>query len=138
MGSLNARSAGARNHHLHCDAAGYNQAGHRTVGRELKANGEVISLRRAVPAVLVAAGLAGCITYFVNPPPRAEADQRLPPSLPPTNIDQHPSGQEHAAAAFERAAAAIIRRAAYAEASASGPPTTGHIPLPKRRPLPRP
>jgi outer membrane PBP1 activator LpoA protein len=97
----------------------------------------MISLRLAVPAVLLAAALAGCFTYFVNPSPPVEADQRLPPSLSPTNIDQHPAAKEQAAAAFERAAAAIIRRAEYAQASANEPPITGHIPLPRRRPLPR-
>jgi hypothetical protein len=102
-----------------------------------KSEGKMISLRPAVPAVLLAAALAGCFTYFVSPPPRVEADQRLPPSLPPTNIDQRPSSQEQAAAAFERAASAIIKRAEYAQASALEPPITGHIPLPKSRPLPR-
>jgi hypothetical protein len=99
--------------------------------------GKMISLRLAVPAVLLAAVLAGCFTYFVSPPPRMEADQRLPPSLPPTNIEQHLSSQKQAAAAFERAAAAIIKRAEYAQASAIELPLAGHIPLPKSRPLPR-
>jgi hypothetical protein len=109
---------------------------HPSPGRtRAESEGEMISLRLAVPAVLLAAALAGCITYFVNPPPRTEVDQRLPPSLPP--IDQRPSAQEQAPAAFERAAAAIIRRAAYAQAAANEQPIAGHIPLPKRRPLPR-
>jgi hypothetical protein len=98
------------------------------------------SLRLVGSAVLLAAALAACFTYFVNPPPpptRDEADQRLPPSLPPTHIDRRPSAQEQAASAFELAAAAIIGRAAFAEASANQLPITGHIPLPKRRPLPR-
>ena len=41
---------------------------------------EVISLRLAVPAVLVAAALAGCFTYFVSPPLPVEADQQSPPA----------------------------------------------------------
>jgi len=109
----------------------------------------VISLRLAVPVVLVAAGVAGCFTYFVTPQPPADADQRLPPTVPdmtgsntgtPTNIGQRPSPEQQAAAAFQRAAAAILRRAENAQASAGTdePPITGHIPLPKRRPIPRP
>jgi len=88
---------------------------------ELRAEGEeMISLRLAVPAVLVAAAVAGGFTYFVTPPPPVVADQRLPPTAAdmtgpdtgtPTNIDQRPSAEEHAAAAFQRAAAAILRRA---------------------------
>jgi hypothetical protein len=114
----------------------------------------MISLRLAVPAVLVAAAVVGCFTYFVTTPPPlpprvVEADQRLPPTVhdmtgpdagTPTNIGQRPSAEQQAAAAFQRAAAAILRRAQYAQASAGTdePPITGHIPLPKRRPIPRP
>ena len=113
----------------------------------------MISLRLAVPAVLVAAAVAGCFTYFVTSPPPppgvVEADQRLPPTAPdmtgpdtgtPTDIDQRPRAEEHAAASFQRTAAAILRRAQYAQAFAGTdePPITGHIPLPKRRPIPRP
>ena len=110
----------------------------------------MISLRLAVPAVLFAAAVAGCFTYFVTPPPRVvEADQRLPPTGPdmtgpdtgtPTNIGQRPSAEEQAAAAFQRAAAAIQKQAPEAQASAGADesPITGHIPLPKRRPIPRP
>jgi len=107
----------------------------------------MISLRLAVPAFLVAAAVAGCFTYFVTPLPPVEGDQRLPPTAPhmtgpdmgtPTVIDQRPSAEERATAAFQRAAAAILRRAENAQASADEPPITGHIPLPKRRPIPRP
>jgi hypothetical protein len=110
----------------------------------------MISLRLAVPAVLVAAAVAGCFTYFVTPPPPpprvVEADQRLPPTMPdmtgpdagtPKNIDRHPSSEEQAAA-YKHAAEAIIKQAPDAQASADKPPITGHIPLPKRRPIPRP
>ena len=107
------------------------------------------SLRLAVPAVLVAAAVAACFTYFVTPPPSVETDQRLPPTAPdmtgpntgtPTNMDQRPNAKEQAAAAFKRAAAAILRQVPNAQASAgiNEPPFTGHIPLPKRRPIPRP
>jgi hypothetical protein len=113
---------------------------------------EMISLRLAVPAVLVAAAVAGCFTYFVTPPPPPPrvvgADQRLPSTVPdmtgpdagtPTNIDRRPSSEEQAAA-FEQAAQAILKQTPDAQASAGThePPITGHIPLPKRRPNPRP
>ena len=108
----------------------------------------MISLRLAIPGVLVAAAAAGCFTYFVTPRPPVEADQRLPPTLPdvtgphtgtPMKIDQRPRADEQAAAAFERAATAIIRQLPNAQASVgtSERPITGHIPLPKRRPIPR-
>jgi hypothetical protein len=110
----------------------------------------VISFRLAVPVFLVAAAMAGCFTYyFVTPPPPAEADQRLPPGLPnlispdtgtPTSIDRRTSAEEKAKAAFERAAAEILRQLPAAQASAGniGLPITGHIPLPRRRPIPKP
>jgi hypothetical protein len=107
----------------------------------------MISLRLAVPGVLAAAAAARCFTYFVIPPPPVELDQPLPPTAPdmkgphtgtPTNIDQRPSAEEKAAAAFQRAAAAILRPLPNALAAADEPPITGHIPLPKKRPIPRP
>jgi hypothetical protein len=106
----------------------------------------MISLRLAVPAVLVAAVLAGCFTYFVAPPPPVEAAQRLPPTVPDkpspdtgtlTSVRQRPSAEEQAAA-FQQAAKAILNLAPNAQASADEPPITGNIPLPKRRPIPRP
>jgi hypothetical protein len=104
----------------------------------------MISLRHAVSAVLAAAVAAGAVTYFITSPP-TEVDRQLPPSAPagpntatPPNIGQVPSAEARAAAAFQRAADAIIRRAKYAEASADEPAITGHIPLPKKRPLSRP
>jgi hypothetical protein len=109
----------------------------------------MIGWRLIVPAVLVAAAIAGGLTYFVTPSPPVEAVQRLPPTSPDiegpdratqTNIDQHSSAEEEAKAAFERAAAAILRRAPDLQASAGAnePPTAEHIPLPKRRPPPLP
>jgi hypothetical protein len=107
----------------------------------------MISLRLVVPAVLAAAAVAGCFTYFATRLSPVETDQRLPPTAPdmtdsgtatPTKIGQPPNAEEQAAAAFQRAAAAILRRAQYGEASADEPPITEHVPLPKRRPIPRP
>jgi hypothetical protein len=101
----------------------------------------MISLRLAVPVIVVAAAVAGCFTYFVTPPP-VEADQRLRPTLPNVtpNIDYRLSAEEQAEAAFSRAASAILRRLPDAQASAgtNEPPITGRIPLPKRRPRPLP
>ena len=108
------------------------------------------SLRLAVPAILVAAAVAGCITYFITPAPpqQVEADQRLPLTVPngtgrpdwgtPRNIQR--SGTDDHIDAFERAAEAILKRAQNATASAGTdkPLVTGPIPLPKRRPILRP
>jgi hypothetical protein len=109
----------------------------------------MISWRLVVPAVLFAAAVAACLTYFVIPPPTVEDVWRLRPTLPVmkgtdrstrTNSDLRSNAEEEAKAAFERAAAAILRRAPDLEAAAGGneTPTAEHIPLPKRRPLPRP
>jgi len=118
--------------------------GSRRAGEKGK---EMIALRLAVPAVLAAAVIAACFTYFVAPPAQVEADQRLQPAVPKltgsetrmsTRLDQRPSQEEEkAAAAFQQAAEAILRRAANARASAdiNQPPITGKIPLPKRRPI---
>jgi hypothetical protein len=108
----------------------------------------MIPWRFIVPAVLVAAAIAGCVTYFATPSPPVEAVEQTPP-IPPdiradtgtrANIDQRARVEEEAKATFERAAAAILRQAPDSQASAdvSEPPTAEHIPLPKRRPLPRP
>lgn len=110
----------------------------------------MITLRLAVPSVLVAAAVAGCFTYFVAPTAEVKADQRPQPGVPnltgsvprtSTKIDPRPSEEEEkAAAAFRDAAAAILRRAPNTRASAvtDEPPITGHIPLPKRRPISAP
>ena len=105
----------------------------------------MISLRLALPGVLLAAAAAGCLTYFVIPPPPVELDQPLPPTAPdmagpqtPKSIDPRPSAEEKAVAAFQQAAAAILRPLPNALASANEPPITGRIPLPKKRPIPRP
>jgi hypothetical protein len=107
----------------------------------------MISLRLAIPGVLLAAAAAGCFTYFAIPPTPVELDQPMPPAAPDMigprtgtskNIDPPPSAEEKAAAAFQQAAAAILRPLPNALASANEPPITGHIPLPKKRPIPRP
>jgi hypothetical protein len=106
------------------------------------------SLRLAALAVLIAAAIAGCITYFATPgsPQRTEADQRMPPAEPSatgrpasgatTNI-RRPSTEDNITA-YQRAAEAILKGSQNAKASADVPLVTGRIPLPKRRPILRP
>jgi hypothetical protein len=108
----------------------------------------MISWRLAVPAVIAAAAVAGCITYFVSPaPPQLiEANQRMPPTIPKTTGRQDTASSnvqtpstEDDVTTYQRAAAAILKRAQNAKASADEPPlVTERIPLPRRRPLPRP
>jgi hypothetical protein len=110
----------------------------------------MISLRLAALAILAAAAAAVCLTYFVTSlPTRFEAAARLPPTMPnvrgpdtttSTGFDQRLAAEEEAATAYLEAAQAILRRAPNAQASASPDelPITGRIPLPKRRPIPRP
>jgi len=99
----------------------------------------MISLRFAVPAVLVAAALAGCFTYFVPPPPPVTPTPQLPEKMPelrmgiPANVDP-PKIQERADD-FLQAAQAILKQEPNALASADKPTITGHIPLPKKRPI---
>jgi hypothetical protein len=105
----------------------------------------MVSWRLAVPAVVVAAAIAGCITYFVTPllPPPAAADQVLPPTAPnvtgPSGISaniQRPAAEDPVST-YQRAAEAILKRAENAKASADEPRGTSQIPLPKKRPIPR-
>ena len=112
----------------------------------------MITLRLAIPAVLAAAAVAGCITYFAIPiPPQVEPVRRtpLPPAPPPQKLNlaapeakaagaaEQPNAKEKGVAAFEQAAEAILRRPAYAGAFAEERPITGPIPLPRKRPIPR-
>jgi hypothetical protein len=108
----------------------------------------MVTLRFAVPAILAAAAVAGCISYYVTPPAQVETDVRLPPAVlystgpntrASTRIDQPPNADEQAAVAFQRAAEAILRRAPDTRASAGSDdlPITGPIPLPKKRPIAR-
>jgi hypothetical protein len=100
-------------------------------------------LRLAVPAVVVAAALAGSFTYFVTPPSRVEAEQRsAAPELAMTGtVADAPVriAQDRRAEDFLRAAEAILRPLSNAQASVRTDelPILGHIPLPKRRPIPR-
>ena len=41
----------------------------------------VITLRFAIPAILAAAAVAGCFSYFAAPPARVETDVRLQPAV---------------------------------------------------------
>jgi hypothetical protein len=91
----------------------------------------------AVPAVLAAAILAACFTYLFSPPQPVEPNRRLPPTVSdmttrpdsrtPASIDQRRSAEDHAVAAFQRAAEAILKRAPNAQASAGAnePPIGG-------------
>jgi hypothetical protein len=94
---------------------------------------------RLAGAILFAAAFAGWFTYYVTSP-QVEAEQRLVPIAPdptagkPTNNAERLSAED-----YERAAEAILKRSPEAQASARTDelPITGHIPLPKRRPIPR-
>jgi len=107
----------------------------------------MISWRLAVPAVLCAAAVAGCITYFFTPvPPQPiAADQPVPLTLPNVtagpdtgiSTNAQPQSTEDDAIAFQQAAVAILKRAQNAKTSADEPLATGRIPLPKKRPIPR-
>jgi hypothetical protein len=92
----------------------------------------MISMRLAVPAVLFAAAVAGCFTYFVRPLPLVTVAPQLPEKMPelsagiPTNIDR-PKAQEKADD-FLQAAQAILKQEPNAQASVDKPIVTGHIP----------
>jgi hypothetical protein len=112
----------------------------------------MISWRLAILAVLTAAVVAGCITYFVAPvPPRVEPVRRtaLPPAPQPPKpnweatvakamdaVDQ-PATIDKRVTAFEKAAEAILRRPTSAGAFAEEQAIGGSIPLPRKRPTPR-
>jgi hypothetical protein len=108
----------------------------------------MINWRFPVVTVLVAAAAAGCITYFATPaPPQPiEADQRSPPTtaIATARSDSgasrniQPPNTNDDITAYQRAAEAIMKRAQNAKASANEPLFTGRIPLPKKRPVPRP
>ena len=110
------------------EGAAHSSRGHSPVGPTRTEGEEMINWRLAVPAILVAATVAGCITYFIAPAPLqpTESDQGLRPTLPnvtgrsdfgmSANI-QRSTTDEHIDA-FQRAAEAILRRAQNAKASA--------------------
>jgi hypothetical protein len=108
----------------------------------------MIRWRLIVLAAFVASAFAGCLTFFVTPLARIDTNRRLPASasMPAltghseplaTHTIRHPTAEQEAAAAFERAAKTILKRLpeTLAYAGADEPPITGHIPLPKRRPI---
>src|SRR5262245_41953559 len=106
----------------------------------------MIRWQLALPIVVGAAGLAACITHIAIPTPLVEARQQMQPREPRTlaredlvpSIVQTPNADD-GVTAYQRAAEAILKRAQNARASADEPPLiTGRIPLPRRRPLPRP
>ena len=110
----------------------------------------MISLRLTVPAVLAAAAVAGCITYLLAPVPQqaAEVDQGFAETMPHATVrpdtatstsTQH-LNEEDRIISFQRAADAILKRAENITASAGPDARTiaGPIPLPRRRPIPRP
>src|SRR6187551_3275414 len=65
---------------------------------------------------------------------------QCPDTTASISADTQPVENEKAAIAYLEAAQAILRRALTAQASASNDelPITGRIPLPKKRPIPRP
>jgi hypothetical protein len=104
-----------------------------------------MSISRLAVAALVAAAFAVVFAYFVSPPPRrlVEAEGPSAPAAPvvtssmaaaPTIAGQHRTEEE-----FERAAKEILKRLPDVAASARSNelPIVGHVPLPKRRPIPR-
>jgi hypothetical protein len=112
----------------------------------------MIPWRLAIPAVLTAAAVAGCITYFVIPvPPPVEPVRQteLPPAPRPpkpnwethdvqaTNAVEELGAKGKAVTDFERAAENILRRAASARAFAEERHIPEPVPLPRKRPIPR-
>jgi hypothetical protein len=99
----------------------------------------MISVRLAFPTLLVAAALAGCFTDFIPPPPLVTVAPQLPEKMPelrtgiPANIDRPETPDQ-----FLQAAQAILKQDPNAQAFADKPTITGHIPLPKKRPILRP
>ena len=109
---------------------------------------EMVKLHFAVPAILATAVIAGCLSYLFAPLDRAETAVRMP-SLNPMAPNRRastrfeapapPSADDLAAASYERAAEAILRRAPDTQASIDRDelPLRGPVPLPRRRPIAR-
>ena len=103
-----------------------------------------------ISAVVTAAALAGCFAYLLRPPITSVAVDQQPHlgeitfSGPDTTAslgaDRQLIENDKAATAYLEAAQAILRRAPTAQASASADeiPIKGRIPLPRKRPIPRP
>jgi hypothetical protein len=114
----------------------------------------MVSLRLAIPAVLIAAVVAAYITFIAIPalPERIEVDRRSPTAprvlarpFTDTTVDiqRHTAEDqttEDQVTAFQRAADAILKRAQNAKASAGSdePSITKPVPLPRKRPIMRP
>jgi len=103
-----------------------------------------------IPAVVTAGALVGCFAYLLSPPiPSVPVVQQphlgkltlgAPDAMALNGPDWQPVENDKAATAYLEAAQAILRRAPTAQASASANeiPITGRIPLPRKRPIPRP
>ena len=103
-----------------------------------------------ISAVVTAAALAGCFAYLLRPPIAWVAVDQEPhlgkitfsgtDTTASLGADRQLIENEKAATAYLEAAQAILRRAPTAQASASAAeiPITGRIPLPRKRPIPRP
>jgi hypothetical protein len=110
----------------------------------------MVPARYIVCAVLAAGSAAAGIAGFFAPAHQVTHYQGSPLSrldsadhgAPPLVVHKDRAyGEEEAAAEYLEAARAILRRAPTAQASLAGAdpvPIKGPIPLPKRRPLPRP
>jgi hypothetical protein len=110
----------------------------------------MVGLRFAIPAILIAAVVAACITYIAFPSPSEgiDVDRRSQPTtprvlarpVPDSTIDIQRQTTEEQVTAFQRAADAILKRAQNAKASAGDdePFITKPVPLPTRRPIIRP
>jgi hypothetical protein len=107
----------------------------------------MIRLRLAVPAVLVAAAFAGCLTYFVVPLMQVDTDQRLPATIPTltarteplaSDIGQHLAAEQQAAAAFERAAKTIPEAVAGCDGICRRRRATNHRAYPVAKEAPNP
>jgi hypothetical protein len=108
----------------------------------------MVNVHFIVHVTLACAVVAGCFSYLIAPLERVETDARLSPAaLNPAapnrsasaHIDPPPNADELAAAAYQKAAETILRRAPDAQASIdrNEPPIAGPIPLPRSRPIAR-
>ena len=103
-----------------------------------------------ISAIIAAAIVAGCVTYLVHSPiPRDKDEYQLrlgrptlsdPDTTASIGAGGHPASNDKAAKAYLEAAQAILRQMPIAQASASADQLTmkGRIPLPRKRPIPRP
>ena len=110
----------------------------------------MVGLRLAIPAALIAGVVAACMAYIAIPSPqeRIEVDRRSQPTAPKettrfvteTPIDIQRQATEDHAAAFQRSADAILKRAQNANALAGGDEhmIRGPVPLPRKCPIMRP